>query len=176
MDPETEFQPFESSDLTGLQLLEEIEKATRSFIEELKEGNYFQRIKSRIPRHIAALDDLAKWCRAEIDVFGLWREDGADFDEICDAIADEMEVIEEELENDEAMSFALDRQELEECRAVASSMLASEKYLSGAELEFLQDVALGEIFDTRRLFVIARNHGHWFKAFETNEVKLPQAE
>lgn len=163
MDADTEFGPLESSDLTSLQLLEEVEKAARDFIEELKEGSCYQRIKSRIPRHIAALDELAKWCRAEIDAFGLWREDGADFDEICDSIADEIEWIEEELEDDEAMSFALDSNELAECRNVAASVLAGERYLSGAEVDFLDDVAAGEIFDTRRLLEIAGNHGHSLK-------------
>jgi hypothetical protein len=170
MDSETEFQSFEGSEMTGLQLLEGLEKATRNFIEELKEGKSYQKIKYRIPRHIAALENLAEWCREEIERFGLWRADGAEFNEICYAITDEVESIEEELEDDEAMSWALNDNELAECRDVAASLLADEPYLTGAELEFLDEVVQGEIFDTRRLFIIAGNHGQCFKLWEVTDV------
>jgi hypothetical protein len=165
---DSNYEISEGSDLTSLQFLTELEKAARDFIEELKTESCYQRIRSRIPRHIAALDELAQWCRAEIDGFALWREDGADFDHICDAIADEIDWIEEELEYDQAMSFALDTHELAECRDVAAGVLTCEQYLSGAEVEFLDEVLSGEIFDTRRLFEIAGNHGRWFNPFETS--------
>jgi hypothetical protein len=57
------------------------------------------------------------------------------------------------------MSFALEGRELIECKEIASRMIRSEPYLSGAEVEFLEEVISGEIFDARRLIEITSNHG-----------------
>jgi len=103
------------------------------------------------------------WCRAEIECFGLWQEDEEDFEDICDAIWEKVAAITEEIEDDQAMSWALNNQELGECVDLARDLLASERYLSGTDLDFLYDVVSGEIFDTRRLQEIAVSHGRWFK-------------
>ncbi len=168
MDADTEFQPFafESSDLIKPQTLEDAEKGSLEFIGKFKAGTCYPRIGPRIPRHVAALEDLAGKCRAAIEGFGLWREDGLDFDEVCDLIRDQVESNLKELENDDASSLALDNQKLAECKPAATSVLASEQYLSGAELEVLHDVVAGEIFDTRRLSEIAGNHGRWLKVMD----------
>ena len=163
--PECEW--FEESDVTRLQVLEDIEKEARDIIELLKEDlPMVRRIRARIPRHIAAIDRLAHWCRIEINAFGLWREDEADFEEIYDAIEAEVGSITKNLTRDTAMSLALDSHELAQCTDFAASVLAGEQYLSGAELDFLDDVVMGEIFDTRRLLQIAGNHERWFKAMD----------
>lgn len=162
-DPEDDVR--DDSDVGHLQLLEEIEKEVREMVTMLGEDLPFvNRIKSRLPRHIAALEELAQWCREEIDGFGLWRETETDLEEICDAICEEADSIATRLRSDHAMSFALERDELTECRDTASSLLVGGEYLSGAELEFLDGVVSGEIFDTRRLREIDGNHRAFLEA------------
>ena len=161
LDDDSEDEPCDDSDVGRLQGLEEIEKEATEMAEMLKEDlPCVTRIKSKIPGHIAALEELAQWCREEIDGFGLWRENETDLEEIYDAICEEAGSIARRFWSDHAMSLAFDCNKLAECRDIASGLLAGEQHLSGAEVEFLDDVASGEIFDTRRLREIMGNHGN----------------
>jgi hypothetical protein len=171
LDDDSEDDVSDESDVGRLQLLEEIEKEAMEMTEMLKADIPFaRRIKSRLPRHLAALGELAQWCREVIDGFGLWRNDETDLEEICEAICEEAGSIARRLKTDHAMSFSLDGHELCECRVVAAALLASERFLTGAEVEILDEVVAGEIFDTRRLLEIVGNHGIWFRPLEVNEV------
>jgi len=164
VDFETKFESHQWSEGQCLQQLEELEKNARDLIDVLKDDGPLQRrIQMRFPRHIAAMERLTNRCRAEIECFGLWREDEADIEDICDELWEEAQSIADEVYEDTAMSWGLDSQELAECVGLAKELLACERYLSGSDLDFLHDVVSGEIFDTRWLQEIAANHGRWFK-------------
>ena len=48
-----------------------------------------------------------------------------------------------------------------EFASLASELLATERYLSGAEMQFLERVAAGGEADLRRFREIAANHGRY---------------
>jgi len=125
--------------------------------------SFAKRFRIRSGRYVARLQRLSEACKRGIADF--WIDKEIEMISVYNYFSEEFASVYEAIEEDLAMSYLLIPEELTEYTALASALLASEKYLSGPDLAVIESVVSKEIFNVLDFHRIALNHGFLFRTW-----------